>query len=242
VRQGDPISPILFLLAMKLLQLLFKKAMQAQLINKLTPNCDSFRVSLYADDAALFPKPSKDDLDTINCILDLFADSSGSISNLSKTQAFPIRCDRVDLSFLTDANIPVVQFPYSYLDLLLHFRRPSKSSLHPLVMKIGDRLTGWKMDLLSYPGRELLIKTVLSSMPTYWLTVFKSYKSIISNIDQYRRSFLCRGKDPEQVKGGHCLVNWQTCLRPKYLEGLASRTLISLVESSCSNDFGTNEI
>jgi hypothetical protein len=51
---------------------------------------------------------------------------------------------------------------------------------------------------------------VLSSMPTYWLTTFKPHKGIISDIDRFRRSFLWRGKDPNQVKGGHCLVNWQT--------------------------------
>jgi hypothetical protein len=102
---------MLFLLAMEPLQLLFKKAMQAQLINLLTPNCDSFRVSLYADDAALFLKPSKDDLDTMNCILQLFANASGLITNLSKTQAYPIRCDHLDLSFLSEANIPISEFP-----------------------------------------------------------------------------------------------------------------------------------
>jgi hypothetical protein len=153
VRQGDPLSPMLFLLAMEPLQLLFKKAMQAQLINLLTPNCDSFRVSLYADDAALFLKPSKDDLNTMNCILQLFADASGLITNLSKTQAYPIRCDHLDLSFLSEANIPISEFPCTYLFLPLHYRRPSKVTFHPLVMKIGRRLPGWKRDRLSYCDR-----------------------------------------------------------------------------------------
>jgi hypothetical protein len=140
VRQGDPLPPMLFLLAMKPLQLLFKKAMQAQLISKLTPNCDFFWVSLYADDVALFLKPRKEDLDIMNCILDLFADASGLITNLSKTQAHPIRCDHVDMSFLNDVNIPIANVPYSYLGLPLHFRRPFKSSFYPLVQKIGGRL------------------------------------------------------------------------------------------------------
>jgi hypothetical protein len=107
VRQGDPLSPMLFLLAMEPLKLLFKKAQQAQLINKLTPNCDPFRVSLYADDATLFLKPSKDDLDIMNSILKLFADASGLVTNLSKSQFYPIRCDHVDLIFLSNANILV---------------------------------------------------------------------------------------------------------------------------------------
>jgi hypothetical protein len=85
VRQGDPLSPMLFLLAMEPLQLLFKKVVQTQLITKLTPDCDSFRVSLYADAAALFLKPSRDDLNVMNCILQLFADATGLVTNLNKT-------------------------------------------------------------------------------------------------------------------------------------------------------------
>jgi hypothetical protein len=130
---------MLFLLAMEPLQLLFKKAMQTQLINKLTHNYDSFRVSLYADDAALFLKPSKDDLDIMNCIMQLFADASGLITNLRKTQTYPIRCDHLDLSFLSDASIPISEFPCSYLGLPLHFRRSSKAILPPLVLKIGGQ-------------------------------------------------------------------------------------------------------
>jgi hypothetical protein len=39
-------------------------------------------------------------------------------------------------------------------------------------------------------------------------------------IDRFRRSFLWRGKNPDKVKGGHCLVNWQTCLRQRKWGGL----------------------
>jgi hypothetical protein len=170
--------------------------MQAQLINNLTPNCDSFRVSLYANDAALFFKPSNEDLSVMNCILQLFAYASGLVTNLNKTQAYPIRCDNVNLNFLSNANIPVDGFPCTYLGLPLHYRRPSKSTIYHLMLKIGSRLLGWKRDFFSYPGRELLVKTMLSSVPTYWLIAFKPYKGIISAIDHFRRSFFMKRKGP----------------------------------------------
>jgi hypothetical protein len=163
--------------------------------------------SLYTDDASLFLKPITNDLKIINCILQLFTDASGLVTNMSKTHFYPIRCDQVNIAFLSNADISVSTFPYTYLGLPLHFRRPSKATLQPLVKKIGNRLSRWKMDFLTYPGRKLLIKIVLSSMPTHMLTVFKPPKGIISIIDRYRRNFLWRGKDPDQVKGGHCLVN-----------------------------------
>jgi hypothetical protein len=77
-----------------------------------------------------------------------------------------------------------------------------------LIQKIGNKLPGWKRGSLSYPGIELLIKSVLSAMPTYFLTVYKMPKWGISRIDRFRRSFLWKGQDPDNVRGGHCLVNW----------------------------------
>jgi hypothetical protein len=56
------------------------------------------------------------------------------------------------------------------------------------------------------------------------MTVFKMKKWAISRIDRYIRSFLWRGHDMDNVKGGHCLVNWQTCLLPKKL-GLGIKEL-----------------
>jgi hypothetical protein len=63
----------------------------------------------------------------------------------------------------------------------------------------------------------MLVKTILSAMHTFFLTVHKMPRWGITRIDKFRRSFLWRGKDPENIKGGHCLVNWRICTRPKKL-------------------------
>jgi hypothetical protein len=92
--------------------------------------------------------------------------------------------------------------------------------LQPVIEKIGKRLPGWKKNFFSYPGRKLLINSVLSTMPTYFLTVHKMPNWGLSKIDKYRRNFLWKGENPDKVKGGHYLVNWRTCIRSKSLGGL----------------------
>lgn len=59
VRQGDPLSPVLFLLALEPLHRLFKLAQELGGLERLSKGCEAFRVSLYADDAAVFIQPSE---------------------------------------------------------------------------------------------------------------------------------------------------------------------------------------
>jgi hypothetical protein len=62
-------------------------------------------------------------------------------------------------------------------------------------------------------------------MLTYFLTVFKMLKLGFTKIDKFRRSFLWKGKDFENVKAGHCLVKWSTCSRHTKLGGLSIKDL-----------------
>jgi hypothetical protein len=119
-------------------------------------------------------------------------------------------------------------WPHSHVSILvspLHFRKHIRAMLHLVIYKIGNRLHGWKKNFLTYPGRDLLVKTVLLTMPTYFLTVFKMPKWGFSCIDIFRRNFLWKGKDYENIRRGHYLVNWETCLRPKKLRGLGIKDL-----------------
>jgi hypothetical protein len=223
VRQGDPLSHMLFLLAMEPLYMLFQKAQQCGLLGDLSQNCLRFRTSLYADDAAIFIQPSPQEFRVTTSILQIFAEASGLITNLSKTKVFPIQCVEADLSFLQQVNINLSSFPCHYLGLPLHFKKIPRAMFHQVIQKVGNRLPGWQRGFMSYPRRELLVKTVLSSLPTYFLNVFKMPKWGYAKIDRFRRNFIWKGKDHGNVRGGHYLVNWQTCLRPKKLGGGGAR-------------------
>jgi hypothetical protein len=80
--------------------------------------------------------------------------------------------------------------------------------MQPIIQRICDRLLGWKRNFLSCLGRELLIKYVLFSITTYFLTIFKMSKWGFHKIDRFRRGFLWKGREWNNVSGGRCLVNW----------------------------------
>jgi hypothetical protein len=227
VPEGGPFKPP------KTLYLLFKRAHQEGLLGKLPSVFDSLRVALYVDDATVFVCPTEQDFITTNCILKIFADASGPNINMTKTRYFPIQCDEINLNFLQAAGKPVSTFPCIYLGLPLSHKKPTRAMLEPMVQKLGDRLPGWKKNFLAYTGRQVLVQLVLSSMPIHFLTVFKMPQWTIRGIDRVRRNFFWKGRDPQLCSGGHCLVNWKTCTRPKKCGGLGFKDLDKFGRALC---------
>jgi hypothetical protein len=137
----------------------------------------------------LFISPFAADLQITNCILQIFAAASGLNTNMTKTEYYPIRCEEINLDFLTSTGHTISTFPTTYLGLPLGIRNPSRAILQSLVQKIGNKLPGWKRKFLTYHGRELLVKTVLTAMPIHFLTIFKLPKWAIAGLDRFKRGF-----------------------------------------------------
>jgi hypothetical protein len=58
------------------------------ILSRVSKSCEVFRVSLYADDAAVFIKPTEKDLSNIKAILQIFSQDSGFHVNMDKTHFF----------------------------------------------------------------------------------------------------------------------------------------------------------
>jgi hypothetical protein len=112
LRQGDPLSPMLFILAIDPLHRLIELADTRGLLHPILPRAASLCCSLYADDAALFANPDRTELHHIIQVLNFFGNCSGLKVNLSKTEIFPIRCDEtLVLETLTDFPGKISAFP-----------------------------------------------------------------------------------------------------------------------------------
>jgi hypothetical protein len=206
LRQGDPLSPMLFILAMDPLQRMLEKATQAGLLTPIGAEPIKFRTSLYADDAALFIRPTISDVTNVTQVLLAFGDATDLKTNLQKSEIFPISFLDEEVEPMTNVfQASQAHFPCKYLGLPLHIGKTRRDDEQELIDKIGARLSGWKGRLITRAGRLTLINSVLSSIPVYYMTSFTLSKWAIKCIDWTRRNFLWSGT--EEVRAGRCWVN-----------------------------------
>jgi hypothetical protein len=83
---------MLFILAMDPLQRLLDMATQHGVLTTLPVAAARWRTSMYADDAAIFINPLREDLEAITAILHEFGIVSGLHINMQKSSVHPIRC------------------------------------------------------------------------------------------------------------------------------------------------------
>jgi hypothetical protein len=121
----------------------------------------------------LFVSPTTHGLLVTKRLLQFFGDASGLITNLDKSEIFPIRCGDINLDVILGDHFKISQFPCVYLGLPLHYKKIPKHMIQLMVQRIGNKLLRWKRNLISYPGRGLLVKSVLTAIPTHFLTVHK---------------------------------------------------------------------
>jgi hypothetical protein len=80
--------------------------------------------------------------------------------------------------------------PMSYLGLPLGASFKASSVWNPILEKVERRLAGWKKLYLSKGGRLTLLKSTLSSLPTYYLSLFTIPKHMAARIEKLQRNFL----------------------------------------------------
>jgi len=222
LRQGDPLSPMLFILVMDVLNILFAQAEMDGLLQPL--NSAGQRLSLYADDVALFIRPEDEDLLLTKSLLQIFGEASGLQTNLHKSCVIPIQCDdSIEEIVSNSLQCSTSAFPATYLGLPISDKKLSRGHLLAWIEKIANKLPGWKAPLLSLAGRVVLVRFVLTAIPIYLLVALKVPKWFIRAIDKIRRGFLWKGR--KEANGGCCLVAWDKVMRPLELGGLGIHNL-----------------
>lgn len=171
LRQGDPLSPYLFILVFDVLSRLINDAHskgQFQGI-KLANDAPALTHLFFADDAVIFSKDSTADMYCLISILNKFISATGQKIKISKSgMIFGGAVNnslRASISNIT--TIPVWTNPGVYLGVPAECGRSKSHNLQWVKEKekVMCRMESWKENLLNPTGKETLIKAVIQAIP-----------------------------------------------------------------------------
>lgn len=193
-RQGCPLSPLLFALAIEPLSAALKLAEGFQGLKR---GGIEHRVSLYADDLLLYVCDPLTSIPHILSILNTFGTISGYKLNISKSECFPINQLAQEIS---QSSIPfkISNTGMKYLGVIVtHTMRSLKEkNLTALTVAVKADLQRWNCLPLSLAGR---IQTVKMNILPRYLYLFQCLpiflpKYFFKSIDEIVSSFIWAGK------------------------------------------------
>jgi hypothetical protein len=127
VRQGDPLSPLLFVTAANFLQLMINKALQMGLLRLPIPlrSSNEILVVQYADDTLIIMEGDAKQLFFLKALINSFNMSTGLKVNFSESMMVPINVsdDRLDILAAT-FGCSKGSLPFTYVGLPLSTERP----------------------------------------------------------------------------------------------------------------------
>ncbi|XP_020261317.1 uncharacterized protein LOC109837465 [Asparagus officinalis] len=221
LRQGDPLSPYLFILGMEYLSRSLNMLKDDKKF-KFHPRCGKFSIThlIFADDLLLFARGDMYSVNKLQQCFREFSAVSGLEANSNKCSIF---FGGVDVStktaIINSLGYPEGAMPIRYLGVPLISKRLSCLDCAPLLNKIRDQFQSCaNYRHLSYAGRLQLIKSTILGIQVFWTSNYILPAGVLQRIDILCRNFLW-GKQDHQVKA-NSLVAWDKVSLGKKFGGL----------------------
>jgi hypothetical protein len=220
LRQGCPLSPLLFILVMEGLSLLLKDNQKEGKLTgvKVSRSIKILHV-LFVDDVIIMSNATIQEWWEIDKLLKSFCSASGLLVNESKSTMLQEGLSEHDL-------VPFkALFPYNFEDLDAGFKYLGyflKTGTHRaidwcwLLKKMEKKIDNWCYRWLSLGGRYTLLKVVLESQSVYWMSLAIVPRSVLNSIRKLMFNFLWRrNMDSTPIH----LCKWEQLSVPKEYGG-----------------------
>ncbi|KAF5754385.1 putative RNA-directed DNA polymerase [Helianthus annuus] len=225
LRQGDPLSPFLFVLAMEALTGIMKKAVSEGIFNGLqcTSNGPVLSHLIYADDVVFLGEWSSENVNNLRRLLRCFHLVSGLKVNLAKCSLFGIGIDELEVQQMADSmGCKKGTFPFKHLGLVVGANMNLIRNWKPVIDVFKNRLSLWKAKNLSYGGRITLLKSVLNALRTYFFSLYKAPAKVLDILERLRRVFFWGGSDDNSPMSW---LAWEKVIAPIEYGGLGFGSL-----------------
>lgn len=231
IRQGDPLSPYIFILCSEVLSGLCRKAQEEKKLEgiRVATNCPRVNHLLFADDTLFFCRTHARSISTLQNILHLYEEASGQKINHQKSGITfsNLTPPHLKEKIKTELGIQNEGGTGKYLGLPEHFGRKKRDLFSSIVDKIRQRARSWNTRFLSTAGKMTMLKSVLSAIPNHAMQCFKLPLSLCKRIQSVLTRFWW---DSNADTRKMSWIAWETMTKSKKDGGLGFRDI------QCFND------
>jgi hypothetical protein len=193
LRQGDPLSPFLFIICQEVLSRLIEREFSHGNVKGVKMNVARpvFTHVMYADDIMVFAKANYREVIVLNECLDKYCAWSGQLINRSKSGIIfsKLVCCATRRELKVLLAMKKIQPNAKYLGSPLFSSSSRIKDFKFLQDKLESRLLGWRSKALSWAGRATLIKSVALALPSYTFASSNIPVAVCEKMDAAVRRF-----------------------------------------------------
>jgi hypothetical protein len=175
LRQGDPLSPILFNIVAYMLAIMISRANEDGQVSGLIPHLVDRGVSIlqYAD-TIIYLEHDLEKALNMKLVLCIFEQLSGLKIYFHKSEVYCFgKAKEFENDYTQLFGCELGSFPFKYLGIPIHFRKLKNGEWKPVEDRFEVKLSSWIGKLLSYGDRLVLINSVITSLPMFLLPFLK---------------------------------------------------------------------
>jgi hypothetical protein len=196
LRQGDPMSPILFNLAVEVLATLMRKAVQQKKVKGLMTHLILEGIShvQYADDTILMIEGNDNLVINMKFILYCFEWISGLKINYHKSEAYLFGWEEEDKRRIVNMlNYELGELPMRYLGIPVSDSKLGKGAFRVMPEKMSKRILPWKSKHMSSGARMILSNSSLTNLLTFTMGFYLLPFGTHREMDNIRAKFFWKG-------------------------------------------------
>ncbi|KAM6583445.1 hypothetical protein CsatB_010447 [Cannabis sativa] len=227
LRQGDPLSPYLFILCVEGFSSLLQSYEQSGLLTgcKIARGAPVISHMLFADDSYIYCKATEEEAYNVKELLHTYEVASGQRINFSKSFVFFSNKNGIEVRDSICAMFEIYEADENgyYLGLPCSVGRNKNAILGFLKDKLRKRIQGWEGHILSRTGKEVLLKSIAQVLPSYAMNVFLLPSDTCKELERLMAKFWWHS-DSSSGKGINWM-SWERLCRHKHARGLGFRSL-----------------